>query len=67
MKRLLCLFSVIFSLLLSSCGANLVAIEDCDWKMRAVMSASVEEGGVENDLTQRRRDRCPRFDEPALP
>ena len=50
MKRLLCLFSVIFSLLLSSCGANLVAIEDCDWKMRAVMTTRVEEGQTENDF-----------------
>ena len=50
MKRLLCVFTLIFSLLFSSCGENLISIEDCDWKMRAVMSASVEEGGVENDF-----------------
>ena len=50
MKRLLCVFTLIFSLLFSSCGANLISIEDCDWKMRAVMSTSVEEGSVENDF-----------------
>lgn len=50
MKRLLCVFALIFSLLFSSCGENLISIEDCDWKMRAVMSVSVEEGSVENDF-----------------
>ena len=51
MKRLLCVFTLIFSLLFSSCGENLISIEDCDWKMRAIMSTPVEdEGSVENDF-----------------
>ena len=38
MKRILLVFLLIFSIALSSCGAELFAIEDFEWKMRTVMS-----------------------------
>ena len=50
MKRLLCVLSIVFALLFFSCGANLVSIEDCNWKMRAIMTNNVEAGQTENDF-----------------
>lgn len=50
MKRAVCIFLTLFVLLFSSCRSDLVAIEDCGWKMRAVMTSNVEAGSTENDF-----------------
>ena len=51
MKRLVAVISVLLLIfILSSCGAELVAIEDLEWKMSAVMSNNVDATQSENDF-----------------
>ncbi|MBQ5824613.1 MAG: hypothetical protein IIW48_07360, partial [Clostridia bacterium] len=46
MKRLMMIVPVIMLVfVLSSCSSDLVAIEDCEWKMQAVMSATNDDIG----------------------
>ena len=51
MKRLLLVISLLVSLvILSSCNTELVAIEECEWKMSAVMSDSGDSLQNANDF-----------------
>lgn len=51
MKRLVLFFPIIFAIiLLSSCAIDLASIEDYEWKMSAVMSASVSDAQDERDF-----------------
>ena len=51
MKRSLYIIAVLLvTLLFSSCGTETVSIEDCEWKMRTVMSNHIDAGQNENDF-----------------
>lgn len=51
MKKLIALFcAVIFAVTLSACNANVVKIEDYEWKMRTVMSNDTEAAQYQDEL-----------------
>lgn len=51
MKKFVCvLMALIFTLGLSACGGDVVAIEDYEWKMRTVMSNDIEAAQNEDEL-----------------
>ena len=51
MKKLIALFcAVIFAVTLSACNADVVKIEDYEWKMRTVMSNDTEAAQYQDDL-----------------
>ena len=51
MKKLIALFcTVIFAVTLSACNADVVEIEDYEWKMRTVMSNDTEAAQYQDEL-----------------
>ena len=51
MKKLIALFcAVIFAVTLSACNADVVKIEDYEWKMRTVMSNDTEAAQYQDEL-----------------
>lgn len=51
MKKLIALFcAVIFAVTLSACNADVVKIEDYEWKMRTVMSNDTESAQYQDEL-----------------
>ena len=51
MKKIWCLIPLLLiALLLSACGAENAAVEDCEWELRMVMRSKVENATSENDL-----------------
>ena len=51
MKKLITLFcAVIFAVTLSACNADVVKIEDYEWKMRTVMSNDTEAAQYQDEL-----------------
>lgn len=51
MKNFLSVFLMsLIVLTLSACNADVVAIEDCEWKMRAVMSNDMEAAQYQDEL-----------------
>lgn len=51
MKKLIALFcAVIFAVTLSACNADVVKIEDYEWKMRTVMSNNTEAAQYQDEL-----------------
>ena len=51
MKKLMCLLTIItVSLGLASCGADVLSIEDYEWKMRAVMNNDINVSLNEDEL-----------------
>lgn len=51
MKKLIALFcTIIFAVTLSACNADVVEIEDYEWKMRTVMSNDTEAAQYQDEL-----------------